>query len=88
MAEHEQRPGGGGREVDVAEVGLERQVVAEPFRLLVGVDVTAHPGEQGRVVHHLTVGLVQAQALGQPQADQALAQHVLHRLAHAQVRGQ
>ena len=29
--------------------------------------------------------LIQTQILGQPQGNQALAQHMLHRLAHAQV---
>jgi len=67
------------------EIGLQRHVVAEPLRLLVGVDMTSHPGQQGRVVHDLPVSLVQAHPLGQPQRDQALAQDVLHRLAHAQV---
>ena len=47
--------------------------------------MTADPGDQGRVIHHLPVDLVQLQAPGQPQADQALTQHMLHRLAHAQV---
>ena len=85
VAEHEQRSGGRGGEIDAADIGLERRVVAEPLRLLVGIDVTAHPGQQGRVVHDLPVGLIQAQPLGQPQRDQALAQHVLHRLAHAEI---
>jgi len=85
MAEDEQWPGGGRAEIRVPEVGLERGVVAEPLRLLVGVDVTSHPGQQGRVVHDLPVGLVKAKPLGQPHRDQALAQDVLHRLAHAQV---
>jgi hypothetical protein len=65
MADHEQRPGDGGGEVDAAEVGLERRVVAEPFRLLIGVHMAAHPGDQGRVVHDLTVGLVHAQVSGE-----------------------
>jgi len=50
MAQHEQRAGGGGGEIDPAEVGLERRVVTEPLRLLVGVDVASHPGQQGGVV--------------------------------------
>jgi hypothetical protein len=85
MAHHEQRPGRGRAEIDTPEVSLERQVVAEPLRLLIGIHVAAHPGEQGCVIHDHTVGLIQAQALGEPQRNQALAQHMLHRLAHAQV---
>jgi hypothetical protein len=69
----------------MAEVGLERGVVTEPLRLLIGIHMATHPGQQGGVVHDLTVGLIQAQDLGQPHADQALTQHMLHRLAHTQV---
>ena len=85
MTQHEHRPSGGRREIDAPEVSLERQVIAEPLRLLVGIHVTAHPRDQGCVVDDHTVSLIQAQPLGQPQGNQALAQHVLHRLAHAQV---
>jgi hypothetical protein len=85
MPEDEQRLRGDRAEIGVPEVGLQHHLVAEPLRLLVGVDVAAHPGQQGRVVHDLPVGLVQAHPLGQPQRDQALAQDVLQRLAHAQV---
>jgi hypothetical protein len=88
VPQHEQRPGRGRAEVHQAEVGLQRQVVAEPAGLLVGVHVAAHPGQQRRVEDHLAVGRVQAHRLGQPQRDQALPQHVLHRLAHAQVGAQ
>jgi hypothetical protein len=85
MAEDEQRPRGDRAEVGMPEVGLQRHVIAEPLGLLVGVDMASHPGQQGRVVHDLLVGFVEAHPLGQPQRDQALAQDVLHRLAHAQV---
>src|SRR6266566_1112045 len=85
MPKDEQRLSGDRAEVGVPEVGLQGHLVAEPLRLLVGVDVAAHPGQQGRVVHDLPVGFVQAHPLGQPQRDQALAQDVFHRLAHAQV---
>ena len=40
------------------------------------------------IASDLLVGLGQAQMPGQPQADQALAEHMFHRLAHAQVGGQ
>jgi hypothetical protein len=45
--------------------------------------MASHPGQHGRVVHDLLIGFVQAHPLGQPQRDQALAQDVFHRLAHA-----
>ena len=65
--------------------GLERDVVAEPLRLLVRVGVTAHVDQQGGVVDGHPVLLAEARVAGQPQRDQALAQHVLHRLAEPQV---
>jgi hypothetical protein len=76
------------RTVDAAEVGLQRLVVAEPLRLLVRVDVTADPREQGDVVEVRPLGLVQAQALGQPERDEGLTENVLHRLPEAQIRSQ
>jgi hypothetical protein len=53
-------------------VGLEPDVVAEPLRLLVGVGVTAHVDQEGRVVDRDAVVLVDADAVGQAQRDQAL----------------
>jgi hypothetical protein len=86
VPEHEERRRRSRREVDLAEIRLERHVVAEPLRLFVRVDVTAHPGEQRRVVDDCTVLLVQTNPLRQAQCDHALAEHMLHRLAHAQIR--
>ncbi len=40
MTHHEQGPGGGVGEVDLAEVALECHLVSKPLSLLVGVDVT------------------------------------------------
>ena len=65
--------------------GLERDVVAEPLRLLVRVGVTAHVDQQGRVVNRHPVLLTQTRLVGQPQRDQALPQDVLHRLAEPEV---
>jgi hypothetical protein len=42
----------------------------------------------GRVVHDLPVGLIQAQQVGQPQGNQALAQDMLHGLAHTEISRQ
>ena len=66
-------------------VGLQRDVVAEPLGLLVGVGVAADVDQQRRVVDDRPLLLVEADPLGQPQRDQALAQHVLHRLPEAEV---
>ena len=64
---------------------LHRDVVAEPLRLLVGVGVAADVDEQRRVVHDSALLLVQAGRLRQAYPDQALAQHVLHRLAETEI---
>ena len=65
--------------------GLERDVVAEPLRLLVRVGVAADVDEQRRVVDGGALGLLEPDPVGEPQRDHALAQHVLHRLAEAEI---
>ena len=70
----------------MAEAVLECKVVAEPLRLLVGVDVAPDPGDQGTEVQPGALGLVQAETVTQPQCDQALAHRVLHGLPHAEIR--
>jgi hypothetical protein len=65
--------------------GLQRDVVAEPLRLLVRVGVTADVDQQGGVVDRHPVLLAQTRVAGQPQRDQALPQDMLHRLAEPQV---
>ena len=72
-------------ELVVVLARLQRDVVAEPLRLLVRVGVTADVDEQRRVVDVGTRLLVEPDALGQPQRDPALSQHVLHRLAEAEI---
>ena len=64
---------------------LERDVVAEPFRLLVSVGMTAHIDEQSCVVDVGALIFVQPDAVGEPQRDQALSQHVLHGLSEPEV---
>jgi hypothetical protein len=64
---------------------LERDVVAEPLGLLVRVGMTPDIDEQGRVVDDRALVLAQADALAEAQRDEGLAQHVLHRLAEAEV---
>src|SRR5690242_21089157 len=58
---------------------------ALPICLLVRVGMAAHVDEQRGVVDGSTRVVVQAGVVGQAQRDQALAQHVLHRLAEAEV---
>ena len=67
---------------------LERDVVAEPLRLLVRVGMTADVDQQGGVVDRHPLLLAETRVVGQPQRDQALAQHVLHRLAEPQVHAE
>jgi hypothetical protein len=55
MVHHEPASGQGAGEIHLAVVGLQRQVVAEPFRLLVRVDMTANPSKQRRVVHDAAI---------------------------------
>ena len=64
---------------------LQGDVVAEPLGLLVGVGVAADVDEQGGVVDDRALLFVEPDSLGQPQRDQALPQHVLHRLPEAEV---
>ena len=47
--------------------------------------MTAHVDQQGGVVDGCPIALVEPDPLGEPQRDQALAQHMLHRLAEAEV---
>jgi hypothetical protein len=68
--------------------GPEGDVVAEPLGLLVRVGVAADVDQQGCVVQRRALGVVEAQGVGQPQRDDALPEHVLHRLAEAQVHAQ
>jgi hypothetical protein len=66
-------------------VGLHRDVVAQPLRLLVRVGVTPHVDQQGCVVNRDPVVLSHADLLGEPERDQALPEHVLHRLTEPEV---
>ncbi len=50
--------------------------------------MAADPGQEAGVVNHRAVGQAQPEALGQPQRDQALPEHVLYRLTDAEVAGQ
>ena len=79
----------GGAELLGSVLGrLESDVVAEPARLLVRVGVAAHVHQERRVVDRRPAALVEADQLGDPQRDPALAQDVLHRLAEAEVHAQ
>ena len=85
MPEHEHRPRSRVREIGPAEVALQHHLVPEPLRLLVGIDVAADPRDQGAEVDGLALAAREADPVGERQRDQALPQHMLHRLAHPQV---
>ena len=82
---HARRGGAHAPELVAVLDGLDRDVVAEPSRLLVRVGMTADVDEQGGVVDDRALLLVEPHALGDPQRDEALAEHVLHRLAETEV---
>ncbi len=69
----------------VVLAGLELDVVAEPLRLLVRIRMAADVDQQGGVVDRSPRLIIQAHPLREPQRDEALPQHMLHRLAEAQV---
>ena len=75
----------GSRTVDEGEVCFERQIVAEPLGLLVGVDVASDPREERGVEDRGARRFVQADALGQAHRDQALPEDVLHGLPQPEV---
>ncbi len=67
---------------------LHRDVVTEPLRLLIRVGVTADVDQKRGVVDRRSLLRVQPSALGDAKRDQALAQHMLHRLAEPEVDAQ
>ena len=52
------------------------------------VGMTSDADEQRRVVHVRSPLLIEPDPLGEPQRDQALAQHVLHRLPKAEIHAE
>ena len=88
VAQHERHVARGVGEVHPAEVGLERHLVAEPFGLLVRVDVAADPRHQAGVVDGLPFAGVETDLLAEPAGNQALPECVLHRLAHPEIAHQ
>ena len=75
-------------EIDAANVVLDRPVVTEPLRLLVGVDMAPDPRQQRRVQHHLPLRRRKPDPLTEAHGEHALAQHVLQRMPHPEVRAQ
>src|SRR5205085_409071 len=64
---------------------LGSDVVPEPLRLLVCVGVAADVDQQGRVVDGCALVLVEPDSLREPERDQALPEHMLHRLPEPEV---
>ena len=72
--------------IAIVRVPLQRQVVAEPLRLLIRIGVTANPREQTRVVQRPAFAIVEPEPLRKTQRDQARTDHVLHRLPQPEIR--
>ena len=75
-------------ELMVVLAGLQRDVVAEPLRLLMSIGMTPDVDQQRRVVDIGSSLLVEPDPLSEPQRDQALAQHVLHRLPKTEINAE
>jgi hypothetical protein len=71
--------------VDQSHVPLQCLIVAEPLRLLVGVDVAAQPRHERGVIQRPPLRLVESDTLAEAERDEALAHDVFHRLSHAEV---
>ena len=87
MSKHEPEHGQS-REVDLVAVSPKGDVVAEPGRNLRGVGHATDPGQGGHVVKSPTFLRLDTQLFTQPRRDGPGSEHMLHRLAQAQVRGQ
>ena len=89
VAASDERHRGGGRaqapKVAVVLARLQRDVVAEPLRLLVRVGMAADVDEQPGVVDGRAFGVAEPDAVGQPERNQAFAQDVFHRLPEAEI---
>jgi hypothetical protein len=85
-----QRCGGGAQAAHLVVVlpGLQRDVVAEPLGLLVGIRVTSDVDQQGAVVDDRPGLLVEVEPVCQPERDRALPEHVFHGLSEAEVDAQ
>ena len=71
--------------VNQAEARLQGQVVPEPLRLLVRIDVTPDPDDERYVVQDRPVVVAQTQPLPDAQGQDALPQRMLHRLTHPEI---
>src|SRR5262249_47191003 len=66
-------------------VSLKGNVITKPLRLLIGIRKAADPGQEPRVVEDAPFGLAEAESFSQAERDQALPQHVFHRLTEPQI---
>ena len=69
-------------------MGAEVDVVAEQRGGLVAVHRAAHVGEDAHVVEHGEIGVVEAEPLAEAHAEPRRADHVLGRLAEAEIGGE
>ena len=87
MADHETHHGQTGQ-IDQVAVGPNRSVVTEPLAHFVGVDHTAHPGQERHVEDGRPVLVGQPLEVGHPHGDQGLPDDVLLGLTQSQIRRQ
>ncbi len=72
--------------IAIVGVPLQRQVVAEPLRLLIRIRMTANPREQTRVVQRPAFAIVEPEPVRKTQRQKTRADHVLHRLPQPEIR--
>src|SRR5262245_53899051 len=72
-------------ELVVVLPGLHRDVITEPLRLLMGVCMASNVNQKSGVVDGRPLLGAESELLRDPQGDQTLPQHVLHRLAEAEI---
>ena len=71
--------------VDEVRVAADRDVVAEPARVLVRVCVAADPHEQRRVIDRVLLLTAEAEPVGQAARDDRRPEHVLGRLTQPEI---
>src|SRR6185312_15110825 len=67
LEQHCGRRAGPAGVVRIVSVALEEEVVAEPFRLFIGVCVATDPGEEAGVVDDASLGLAETEVISQPE---------------------
>ena len=72
-------------EVLIAGIGIQPDLITEQRRQLGGVDGTAHPRQQRRVIRRRAGCLIHPGRRPEPDRNNGLTQHPLHRPPHTKV---